>query len=152
MAVTPYEITLGDKPFWVVEDMASRAEYLRHAPKANPWEVGYVALAAFRKKPYVDYVAVGQINDVTGDETWIKAFEQYEWFDWMAGTVYDQPERAKQLKSTERKLGKFMLEFGWAPNYYLETEPSQIEFDAFIDHVTSKDVVNGNLIIPEERD
>lgn len=148
--ILPYQIELNNEEFWVVDKPSTRLEYLRNHPEMHPRAIGLVALGVFREKTYADYAAIARIDDETGTETWVRAYEAYEWVDWMAGTVYRDEAREKQLRNTERKLGSFLITFGWAPDYVLETEPSEYEVDGFIQHVANKDECDGNLYVPED--
>lgn len=150
MAITPYEIGLNDKPFWIVDKISTRLDYLRDHPERAPQDLGLVAIGAFREKSYVDYVAIARVDDVGEVETWIRVHEQYEFLDWMAGVVYNNPDRAKQLRDTERSLGKFIIQFGFAPDYLLETAPSDYEMESYIQHIVSKDEVDGQLRFKED--
>lgn len=148
--VTPYEIQLNDEPFWVLSDTKLREAYLADHPDMSPRDLGVIAIGIFRKKSYVDYAAIGRVDDVDGVIRWTRAYETYEWLDWMAGLVYRQAERAKQLKDTERKLGRFIIQFGWGPDVVMESEPNENEIQGYIDHIVRKDEVNGQLVIPED--
>lgn len=146
----PYEISVNDEVFYILDKPSSRSEYLKEHPEALPSQIGLVAIGAFREKSYVDYLTICEIDDVAETENWIRVHEQYEWLDWMAGTVYKDPEREKQLRSTVRELGEFLIRFGWSPDYVLEDKPSEFEFESFINHVVSKDLVGGILMVPRD--
>lgn len=148
----PYQVTLNEKPFWVVDKPDTREAYLRDHPEMSPDALGVIAIGIFRVNSYVDYAAIGRVDDVTDDTRWIRAHEAYEWIDWMGGVVYNNPEREKQLHDTERKLGKFMLTFGWAPDVILESRPTDNEMETYIAHVVRKDEQDGQLIFPEDED
>lgn len=150
--VTPYEVTLGTDPYYVVDSMTTREDYLKDHPELSPDELGLIALAIFRNNSYVDYAAVGRVDDVGEEIAWSRCYEAYEWIDWMAGFAYRDPERSKQLKDLERKLGSFFVKHGFAPDVVLESRPSDIEMEGFIQHVLEKDEVNGQLTMPEEPD
>lgn len=152
--VTPYEIAIGGKPFWLVDKPQTRLDYLReHAEDQGnipPKRLGLVAIGAFRRQPEVDYVAVCQLGKEEGQESWTRVYEEYEWLDWMAGAVYRDPQRQKELLRTERSLGRFVNKHGWAPDYILETAPGQDEIDGYIAHVVGKDERDGVLVLPAE--
>ena len=146
----PYKIAKDGGEFYVFPKSDMRVEFLVEHDEVDPKDVGLIALGAFRNKNFVDYVAVAEIDDVAETETWRYVHGQLEWFDWMAGVVYHDRERSEQLRRTERELGRFAVTQGWNPDYVLDLEPSEYEIESFIDYTTSKDVVNGRLILPEE--
>lgn len=150
--IRPYEIALNGEAFWIVDKPSTRLEYLKTHAEMEPRSIGLVALGAFREKSYVDYLAIARVDDQEETESWIRVHEQYEFFDWMAGVVYRDERRAKELKDTERRLGRFVIQYGWAPDYVLETAPSDYEMESFIQHVVSKDEVDGELRFNEEDD
>lgn len=144
----PYEIKLNDEPFLVLPKPSDRLEFLKDHPEAEPRTVGLIAIGAFRRNTYVDYIAIARIYEE--DEQWTRVHEMYEYLDWMAGTVYQDDRREKELKDTERRLGRFFHVFGWSPDYVLEDSPSEYEMESFINHVVSKDEVDGQLTLPED--
>lgn len=150
--ISPYQIKMNGEPFWVVNKPSTRMEYLKEHPEMEAERLGFIALGAFRENSYADYIAIAEIDDVEETKSWVRIFEQYEMFDWMAGLVYRDEKRAKQLKDTERSLGRFALEYGWSPDYVLEDRPSDYEMQAFIDSVIAKDEVNGELTFRGEDD
>lgn len=150
--IKPYEIKMNGEAFLVLPKPSTRLEYLANHPECEPRSVGLIAIGAFRRQTYVDYLAIARVDDQEETELWTRVHEQYEWLDWMAGTVYDDERRQKELRDMERTLGKFILTFGWSPDYVLEDAPSEYEMESFINHVVSKDEVDGELVVPEEED
>lgn len=150
--VIPYEIKFNDESMWLLDKPDSRLEYLKDHPEMEPRTLGLVALGVFRNKSYVDYLAIGQVDDHDDSILWTRIHEMYEWLDWLGGTVYRDTKREKQLRDTERELGQFLLQFGWAADWILETEPSESEMESYITHVVRKDTVNDELFIPQEGD
>lgn len=152
MVKTPYEIKLNDEPFWVIDKPSSRLEYLVAHPEMEPRSLGLVAIGAFREDSYVDYIAIARVDDEDESERWTRVHEAYEMLDWMAGLVWRDKRRAKELLDTERNLGRFILAYGWSPDYVLEDRPSDYEMESFIAHVVMKDEVDGELRFPREED
>lgn len=148
----PYELSVGNKPFYVFDTALRREVYLADNPNTKPKSVGLIALGLFRTDTYVDYAAIAKVDD-DGNEDWFyRVHEQYEWIDWMNGDVHRDQERKKQLKATERSLGTFVLKHGWNPTAVLETAPAEIEMDSYIEHVMNIDEVDGNLVMPGKDD
>jgi hypothetical protein len=146
--LTPYSMQIDGEDFWVLGNPKDRETFLAEHPNMHPHELGLIAIGAFRDQSYVDYIVIGRVDDEEESVDWFYVHEMYEQLDWMAGTVYKDQEREKQLKKTERQLGHFALVNGWGPNYVLETKPSEHEMDSYVAHVVAKDIKDGEIVFP----
>ena len=140
----PYKIAKDGGEFLVFPKYDMRVEYLVEND-VDPKTVGLIAIGAFRNNNFVDYVAVAEVDDVAETETWRYVHGQTEWLDWLAGLVYHDTERQKQLVRTERELGRFVIQQGWNPDYVLEDNPSEYEIESYIDYSSRND--DGDFLI-----
>jgi hypothetical protein len=147
MEARPFRLGVNGQIVELVRGPKERLEHLSKHPELDARDVGYCALALFRKEPFADYLAIAAIEG--DDEIWTPIYEEPDIIDWMAGFVYADPERKKKLKEMERSIGKFGESFGWQPDVILEDSMTAMELDNFITYISNKETTDGKLYPPE---
>ncbi len=137
--IKPYPMKLNGESMMVVRNHSDRSEYLKNHAEVDPSDIGYVAIALFRKQDYVDYIAIAVVDDVENTESWTPVYEQYEMVDWFAGfTLRHNAERDRSLDNMHRKIGSFATSYGWNADVVVETEPTPNEWDNYISFLSNK--------------
>lgn len=87
--------------------------------------IGNCAIALFRHRPDMDYLAVQQGED------WIFMFDKHPLVYWM-GALALYPEGQRELRLMERKNGRFYDRYRWNADVVIEDYPNQNEIDVYV--------------------
>lgn len=98
--------------------------------------IGNCAVALFRKRPEMDYLAV-QMDE----ENWIFMFDKHPLIYYMGGVALGR-EAQHQLHMMEKFNGfkTFYEKFGWSPDVVVEDYPSKDEVDVYMDYLMRNDL------------
>ncbi len=89
--------------------------------------VANCALAYFRHRPDMDYLAVNN------NEEWTFIFDKHPLIYWMGGLALSQ-EGQRMLHLMEINNGRFEERYGFNPDIVIEDYPSQNELDVYIQY------------------
>lgn len=112
---------------------------LEHAggSKSIALTVGNCAVALFRHRPEMDYLAI--LHEHDDEAVWSFIFDKHALFDWMAGFALDR-RRQRELHLAHRTHGTFYDRYGWNPDVVIEDYPHQNEIDTYMEYLTSQDL------------
>ena len=117
--------------------------------------IGNCAIALFRHRPELDYLAVQHEQVVEAGETetvWTYIFGMRELTYWMGGLALGKEDQ-RVLHLANRTHGSFHDRYGWNPDVVIEDYPSANEVENYLDYQMSGDLhddLNNSLRETEE--
>jgi hypothetical protein len=98
-----------------------------------PLHVGNCAVALFRRRPEMDYLAIK--NE---DNEWTLVFDKHPLVYWIGGVALGT-EAQRALHLVERNQGKFADRFGWNADVAIEDypHPDGFEVQTYMDYLMS---------------
>lgn len=148
MEIKGFGLALNGQSVWMLPGPEERLEFLSENADVEEADVVFGAIALFRRKDYVDYLALAEVSEE--GETWTTgAYENHQFIDWLAGFAL-RPERQKKLRELEAEIGQFACMYGWNLDVVIEDEPSEQELEAYITYEANKEVKDGKLYPPTE--
>lgn len=100
--------------------------------------IGNCAIALFRKRPELDYLAVLNQNKESEEDEWTFIFDKHALIYWMGNLALTR-EGQRSLHLANRNHGTFEDRYGWNPDIIIESWPSERELEAYIDYQTAQD-------------
>lgn len=100
--------------------------------------VGNCAIALFRKRPELDYLAVIRQSEEAEEGEWTFIFDKHALIYWM-GNLALTKEGQRALHLANREHGTFEARYGWNPDIVIESWPNEREIGAYIDYQTARD-------------
>lgn len=107
--------------------------------------IGNCAIALFRQRPNMDYLAV--LHEEDDDEVWTFIFDRHDLIYWMGGIALHARDR-DNIRKADSKLGSFYERYGWRPDIVLEDYPNANEMEVYINYIESGWSIPDSL--PEE--
>jgi hypothetical protein len=92
--------------------------------------LGNCAIALFRKRPEMDYLAIHHQHE--DEMRWTYVFNKHALVYWMGGIALTK-EGQRSIYLADREHGSFESRHGFRPDVIIEDYPSQHEVDAYIE-------------------